>query len=110
MAPFFITVDIESTRGLKYLRACMNESQRMYPSTPGTFPRRVPQDGAIICGQHVPGNTVVGIPHFATFRSNDNFSSPDEYIPERWLGEDAPDKREAFHPFGFGPRICIGKG
>ena len=102
-------IEIESTRTLEYLVACMKESQRMYASTPGTFPRRVPCEGAIICGRHVPGDTVVGIPHFAAFRSNNNFRHPDEFIPERWLEEDSPDKRDAFHPFSFGPRICIGK-
>ena len=102
-------INIESTQGLKYLIACIHESQRMYPSTPGTFPRRLPREGAIIRGRHVPGNTVVGIPYFAAFRSGDNFSNPDEYIPERWLRESSSDKRDAFHPFSFGPRICIGK-
>jgi cytochrome P450 len=102
-------INIESTQDLEYLKPCMNESQRMYPSTPGIFPRRVPREGATICGQHVPGNTIVGIPHFAAFRSNNNFSNPDKYIPERWLGEESLDKRNAFHPFSFGPRGCIGK-
>jgi cytochrome P450 len=86
----------------------MKESQRLYQSTPGTFPRRVPTDGANICGKLVPANTVVGIPHVAAFRSSDNFSNPDEYLPERWSEENS-DKREAFHPFGYGPRVCIAK-
>ena len=102
-------INIESTRKLEYLAACIKESQRTYASTPGTFPRRVPYEGGIICGRHVPGNTVVGIPHFAAFHSKDNFSNPDEYIPERWLREESSDKRDALHPFSFGPRICIGK-
>jgi cytochrome P450 len=102
-------INMESTEALEYLRACINESQRMYPSTPGTFPRRVPPGGATICRRYVPGNTTVGIPHFAAFRSGDNFTSPDKYIPERWLGEESTDQRDAFHPFSFGPRVCIGK-
>jgi cytochrome P450 len=102
-------INVESTRLLEYLKACVTESQRMYPSTPGAFPRRVPLEGATVCGQHVPGNTIVGISHFAAFRSRENFRNPDKYIPERWLEQEHSDKRSAFHPFSFGPRSCIGK-
>lgn len=87
----------------------MDESQRMYPSMPGAFPRRVPREGTTICNKLVPGNAIVGIAHYAAFRSGDNFSNPDKYIPERWLERGSVDIRDAFHPFSFGPRACIGK-
>jgi cytochrome P450 len=80
-SPSDITID--SARNLPYLSSCMKESQRLYQSTPGTFPRRVPSEGANICGNFVPANIVVGIPHAAAFRSKDNFSNPDEFLPER---------------------------
>jgi cytochrome P450 len=43
-----------------------------------------------------------------------NYTDPDAYIPERWLGVDAPerykdDNRAATQPFSFGPRNCLGK-
>lgn len=102
-------INIEATPDMEYLNSCMTESQRTYPSSPGTFPRRVPQEGATIYRQHVPGNTIVGIAYFGAFGSGNNFGNPDQYIPERWLGEESLDKRDAFHPFGFGPTVCIGK-
>jgi cytochrome P450 len=35
---------------------------------------------------------------------------PDDFRPERWLGEDPDRPRHAFLPFGGGPRMCIGEG
>lgn len=41
----------------------------------------------------------------------ENFNMPNSFIPERWLGDArfASDKRDAFQPFSWGPRNCIGK-
>lgn len=55
--------------------------------------------------------TTVGVPHFAAYRSSYNFSRPTEFVPERWLGDEAflNDKKDVFQPFNFGPRNCVGK-
>lgn len=55
---------------------------------------------------------MLGIWQGAIFRYPGNFALPDEFIPERWLGEDprfAGDKNKAFEPFSYGSRNCIGK-
>ncbi|KAK7946942.1 cytochrome P450 [Apiospora aurea] len=42
----------------------------------------------------------------------DHFAHPEEFHPERWLGEDprfAHDRKEAFEPFSHGSRNCLGK-
>jgi len=49
----------------------------------------------------------------AAHRSSENFHRPAEFLPERWLGENAPaefhmDDRAVFHPFSVGPRDCLG--
>ena len=41
------------------------------------------------------------------------FPQPDKYIPERWL-KDGPYSNKKTHPFttlpfGFGPRMCVGR-
>jgi cytochrome P450 len=45
--------------------------------------------------------------------SPDNFKNPDIFTPERYLPEGAEeyasDRKDAFHPFSFGPRNCLGK-
>lgn len=85
----------------------------MYPPVPVGIPRIVPKDngGRVICGKWVPSDTRVSIHHYATYHSPDNFKNPDQFIPERWLGdpEYADDKREAVQPFSYGPRNCIGQ-
>lgn len=54
----------------------------------------------------------VGIYHWVMFRSPEYFAEPDEYIPERWLGQDARFKNDnlaVVQPFSYGPRNCIGR-
>lgn len=51
--------------------------------------------------------------HYAVYHSEKHFALPDEFHPERWLGDGDPrfanDDREAFQPFNLGPRNCIGR-
>lgn len=45
------------------------------------------------------------------YHSPSNFTDPDSFIPERWLGDprfDGDDKA-ALQPFQVGPRNCIGR-
>jgi cytochrome P450 len=39
------------------------------------------------------------------------WTQPEEFIPERWLGDSrfANDQKRIFTPFSVGPRVCIGK-
>jgi cytochrome P450 len=41
---------------------------------------------------------------------NPLFRNPNEFIPERWLGDSdyKEDVREAHQPFSVGPRNCLG--
>lgn len=36
------------------------------------------------------------------------FEKPDEFIPDRWLGENAKDLEKWLVPFSKGPRSCLG--
>ncbi|KAK7704495.1 hypothetical protein SLS57_010457 [Botryosphaeria dothidea] len=96
---------------LRYLNACIEEALRFYPPVPCPLPRVVPKQGAAICGKWVAGGTIVGVCNYAANHSQDNFTLPDEFIPERWLDDPrfASDKRAAFQPFSYGPRGCLGK-
>jgi len=55
--------------------------------------------------------TTIGISQWAMFRNPRNFAFPNSFRPERWLGDPrfANDHIEAFNPFSYGPRNCIGK-
>jgi cytochrome P450 len=104
-------INLLSVMRLPYLNAVLEESLRMYPPVPATFPRTTPVGGAIVCGRFVPGGTSVGLHHWSTLRSERNFRQSNSFIPERWLNDlrfDADDK-QAFQPFSYGPRNCLGK-
>jgi len=112
-AAFSADADITSQalQRLPYLEAVLKEALRIYPPFPTTFPRRVPLDGGLICGQFVPGGTTVGVNHWAASQCSRNFSAATEFIPERWLDESLyqdEDKR-ASQPFSIGPQNCLGK-
>lgn len=61
--------------------------------------------------------TVVGVHHLASYRSEENFHDAKTYRPERWLPDarenpKSPfynDNRDAVRPFSYGPRNCIGR-
>jgi len=104
-------INLLSLMHLPYLNAVLEESLRMYPPVPTTFPRTTPAGGEILCGRFVPGGTSVGVHQWSTLRSERNFREPDSFIPERWLNDprfDTDDKK-AFQPFSYGPRNCLGK-
>lgn len=56
-ATFEREADIEpdSVKRLSYLAAVVSEGLRMYPPFPEGLPRLTPRQGALICGQWVPG-------------------------------------------------------
>ena len=104
-------ITIASASELTYMLAILQETMRIYPAVPVAIPRQVPKEGAIVEGQFVPGNTKVGVTQWATYHSVQNFTDPERFAPERFLGDEryASDDREAFQPFSYGPRNCIGK-
>jgi hypothetical protein len=75
--------------------------------------RIVPKQGAEICGEVIPGGTIVGCNAWVIHRRAEVFGEDAEiYRPERWLEAD-PDVRRKMEGsmlhFGMGARTCIGK-
>ncbi|KAJ5864249.1 uncharacterized protein N7529_006165 [Penicillium soppii] len=96
---------------LRYLEAVIEESLRMYPPFVTSLARTVPAGGALVNGQFVPGGTTVACHHYASYHSESNFTFPDQFIPERWLGDAGfeRDQKDVLQPFSLGPRACLGK-
>ncbi|KAF2129142.1 cytochrome P450 [Dothidotthia symphoricarpi CBS 119687] len=106
-------INMRSVAKLTYTGAFIEEALRYYPPGPNTMWRRTPEGGNTILGEHIPENTVLGIPHRVLYRSPTYWARADEFHPERWLPEgqrpsefDA-DRRDGFQPFSYGPRVCI---
>lgn len=53
----------------------------------------------------------VSAPQWALFHNTEFWTLPEEYHPERFLGDPkfANDKLDALQPFSTGPRNCVGK-
>ncbi|KAI1750503.1 cytochrome P450 [Xylaria castorea] len=100
----------EALGQLEYLNACLREGLRVYPSIPTAIPREIAEGGNVVMGKWLPGGIRVSVHQTATYRSPANFRNPDEFVPERWLGDLSykEDIREAHQPFGVGTRNCIG--
>lgn len=124
--------DITMSRvlGLPYMRACLDESLRMYPPAAGGLPRICPPGGQHVLGEYVPEGVCktlfkcgfgdfrltlrqmnLSIYQWATYRREKWFKDPHEFHPERFLGDPKyqDDRMDAFQPFHIGPRNCIGR-
>ncbi|PNP51058.1 hypothetical protein THARTR1_08286 [Trichoderma harzianum] len=104
-------IDLLSVQKLGYMMAALQETLRMYPPVPTAIPRKAQPGGDVICGKYVPENTVLGIWQWPMYHNPKNFTLPDSYIPERWLGDArfSSDPQDVLQAFSFGPRNCIGK-
>lgn len=94
--------------GLTYLNCIIKEGLRIDTAVPGSTPRYVPPQGAIINGYSLPKGTIVSIQAYTCHRDPEAFPDPERFWPERWLHE-TPEMRRFYVPFGAdGPRKCIG--
>ena len=96
---------------MPYLRACVKESFRMYP-TASQLARILEVDTEVSGGYILPKNSIVLCHHRVAALQEANFTRADEFIPERWL-EDRPKswnlEPSLVVPFGTGKRSCPGK-
>jgi cytochrome P450 len=93
---------------LAYTRAAISEAIRLYP--PAWIIGRAVTAGTTLGGWHLPPGSLAGVSPLLLHRDPRWYPGPDEFDPARWLGQ-APQARprDAFLPFGTGPRACIGE-
>lgn len=98
---------------LSYLEATTHEALRLVSPAPCNQHRVVPPMGSgnTIAGHYVPAGVTVATAPWVAERHPDNFTDPEKFEPERWLGAERykNDKLHASQPFGLGVRACIGK-
>jgi cytochrome P450 len=104
-----IVADYDKVKHLPYLRACLDESLRIFPPTSHGLPRETPPEGTNILGEWVAGNTSVSMSALVAHRDEGVFPNADQYIPERWLGEEGKALQPYLVAFSAGARSCIGR-
>lgn len=104
-----VVASYDKVKHLPYLRACLDESLRIFPPTSHGLPRETPPEGMEILGQWVPGNTSVSMSAYVAHRDERAFPQAHLYKPERWLGEEGKALGPYFVAFSAGARSCIGR-
>ena len=91
---------------LPYTRAIFDESLRLYPPAPAV--QRKAATNTTVCGLPLPAGALVLVGTYNLHRHPGFWTSPDRFLPERWLDGEQPAARYAYLPFGAGPRACVG--
>lgn len=102
----------------KYLRAVIDETLRISPSSIGTLWRQqdlmLPSEVGkpfIVDGHVIPPGTMVGISPYSLLHNEKYFPEPFSFQPERHLASKsrATSTMRAFAPFAVGSRSCGGR-
>lgn len=104
-----VIADYDKIKHLPYLRACLDESLRIYPPTPHNLGRETPAEGTNILGEWVAGKTSVGMSAYVAHWDEGIYPEPHKYLPERFLGEEGKALGPYFIAFSAGARSCIGR-
>jgi cytochrome P450 len=90
----------------EYLDAVVKEALRIRPVIPG-IGRLVSAEPVELGGYTIPPGVEINPSIRVIHRRKDLYADPEEFRPERFLGDDAPDTY-TWLPFGGGVRRCLG--
>lgn len=95
-----------------YLRACIKEAARLNPVTLGNI-RTLPHD-VVMSGYLIPKGFEVTTSNNTLMRDDTYYKEANQFIPERFLKSSNDLEIKGKHPyvylpFGFGPRMCVGR-
>ena len=94
-------------RRLKYTRAVIEESMRLFP--PAWLIEREAVNDDDIDGYGIPAGSILMVSPYVTHRHPELWPNPEAFDPRRFLEGD--DRHPfAYFPFGGGRRQCIGAG
>jgi cytochrome P450 len=100
---------------LLYLKCVIKETLRLHAPLPLLLPHETTEDTELL-GYHVPARTRVIINAWAIARDPAAWERPEEFVPERFAGDDLTTDYDVlgqdfrFVPFGAGRRGCPGVG
>jgi cytochrome P450 len=90
---------------LPVARAVLDETLRLYP--PAWLITRKSAEADEVAGHDIPAGALLILSPWLMHRHPAVWADPDSFQPERFL--DGTADRNAFIPFGAGPRMCIGR-
>jgi cytochrome P450 len=93
---------------LPFTSAVLHESIRRYPPA-WAIGRRATGD-LHADGQRIGPGSVIVVSPWLLHHDPRWWDEPWGFRPERWLADDPARPRDAYVPFGAGPRMCIGEG
>ncbi|KAK0619480.1 cytochrome P450 [Immersiella caudata] len=98
-------------KDLPYLSAVVNETLRFHSTSGIGLPREIPPDspGVHFKSHFFPAGTVLSVPTYSIHHSKEIWGpDADDFRPERWESL-TPRQKNAFIPFSYGPRSCVGR-
>lgn len=101
------TPEYADVENLKYTRAILDETMRLYPPVPILSRQALKDDD--IRGRKVPAGSLMLIVPWLVQRHKKFWKNPDSFMPERFLPSAEKPKKFTYLPFSAGPRVCIAK-
>jgi len=95
---------------LPFLKRCIDEGMRLHSTSALGLPRIVTaEEGIDFDDHHFPFGTVLSVPSYTVHHLAEIWGDDvEEFKPDRWLSLNHR-QREAFNPFSYGPRACVGQ-
>lgn len=109
----FQLITFDTLNRFQYLTAFINETMRFM--TLATATERLALEDVHIKTEdqkfdfHIKKGDIIRIPIINLHHDPNNFSEPDQFLPERFLNSELKFNKSAFMPFGSGPRNCLAK-
>lgn len=99
--------EMADVENLKYTRAILDETMRLYPPVPILSREALVED--TIKGKKVPAGSIMLIVPWLIQRHKKFWDKPDHFIPERFMPDAPKPTKFSYIPFSAGPRVCLGK-
>ncbi|KAF5274300.1 hypothetical protein FQR65_LT04418 [Abscondita terminalis] len=102
-------LDVKLLDEMVFLKAFVKEVFRVYSTVIGNG--RTLQKDTVIMGYNIPKGVQVVFPTLVTGVMKEYVSSPDQFIPERWINRNGDYKIHPYAslPYGHGARMCLGR-